>query len=125
MTYFNGFISIFFYFQTNSTSTSYFSLGSNCHCEAGVEYKSPKLFLITPTYRRLLHKNFVLNSRIFFRNEQEAELTRLGQTLLLVKNFVWIIVEDSKVVTNRLKNILQKFQSINIIIIAGFIKKNN
>jgi len=40
----------------------------------------PTLYFITPTYPR---------------REQVAELTRLGQTLLLVKNIHWIVAEDS------------------------------
>lgn len=41
----------------------------------------PVIYFITPTYTR---------------REQVAELTRLSQTLLHIKNLVWIIAEDSK-----------------------------
>lgn len=44
------------------------------------ETSSPILYIITPTYTR---------------REQIAELTRLGQTLLLVKHVHWIVAEDS------------------------------
>ena len=39
------------------------------------------LYVITPTYRR---------------PEQVAELTRMAQTLLLVRNVHWLVVEDAK-----------------------------
>ena len=55
----------------------------------------------------------------FYRPEQEAELTRLGQTLLHVTRLTWIIVEDYRAVTDRLKHILQKFPSLNIVLMAG------
>ena len=42
--------------------------------------KSPSIFFITPTYPR---------------REQVAELTRLGQTLLLAGNVHWVVAEDS------------------------------
>lgn len=41
---------------------------------------SPSIFFITPTYPR---------------REQVAELTRLGQTLLLAGNVHWVVAEDS------------------------------
>lgn len=56
----------------------------------------------------------------FSRPEQEAELTRLGQTLLHVTRLTWIIVEDYRTVTDRLKHILQKFPSLNIVLMAGY-----
>ena len=55
----------------------------------------------------------------FSRAEQEAELTRLGQTLLHVTQLTWIVVEDDRAVTDRLKHILQKFPSLNIVLMAG------
>ena len=42
---------------------------------------SPTIFFITPTYPR---------------REQVAELTRLGQTLLLAGNVHWVVAEDSE-----------------------------
>ena len=59
-----------------------------------------ELFIITPTYRR---------------QEQEAELTRLGQTLLLAGKMTWIVVEDRQEVSERTRNILAKFSSLNIV----------
>ncbi|XP_063600681.1 galactosylgalactosylxylosylprotein 3-beta-glucuronosyltransferase P-like [Penaeus indicus] len=41
---------------------------------------SPKIYVITPTYRR---------------PEQVAELTRLSQTLMLVPNLHWLVAEDA------------------------------
>ena len=36
-----------------------------------------------------------------------------------VTDLTWIVVEDDRKVTNRLKNILQKFPSLNIVLMAG------
>ena len=69
-----------------------------------------EVFVITPT---------------FPRHEQEAELTRLGQTLMLAGNLTWIVVEDSQVVSSKLRNILNKFSTLNIVLMAGGGKKNS
>ena len=45
-----------------------------------LDHVTPVIYFITPTYAR---------------REQVAELTRLSQTLLHIKNLVWIIAEDS------------------------------
>ena len=74
----------------------------------------------TQGYLRAM-ENFVLLA--FYRPEQEAELTRLGQTLLHVGRLTWIIVEDYTTVTDRLKHILQKFPSLNIVLMAGIVQK--
>ena len=73
------------------------------------------------TQGNLRSLNFVLLA--FYRPEQEAELTRLGQTLMHVSRLTWIIVEDYTIVTNRLKLILQKFPSLNIVLMAGITEK--
>ena len=52
---------------------------------------TPVIYFITPTYAR---------------REQVAELTRLSQTLLHVKNLVWIIAEDSTSCSNVVSNTL-------------------
>ena len=70
------------------------------------EGEQEELFIVTPTYSR---------------QEQEAELTRLGQTLLLAGNVTWIVVEDRQEVSQRTKNILAKFSSLNIVLMAGCI----
>ena len=46
-----------------------------------LDQELPVIYFVTPTYPR---------------REQVAELTRLSQTLLNVKNLVWIIAEDAK-----------------------------
>ncbi|XP_059481266.1 galactosylgalactosylxylosylprotein 3-beta-glucuronosyltransferase I [Neocloeon triangulifer] len=51
----------------------------------------PVIFAVTPTYAR---------------PEQKAELTRLYQTLLLVPNLHWVIVEDAEAPTPLVKNLL-------------------
>ena len=59
--------------------------------KSGWDPKLPIIYAITPTYRRFL---------------QKAELTRLSQTLQKVKNFHWIVVEDSHEKTNLVKRFL-------------------
>lgn len=52
----------------------------------------PYIYAITPTYDRLV---------------QKAELTRLIHTFLHVRNFHWILVEDSKERTRKITNLLK------------------
>ena len=63
----------------------------------------PTIFAITPTYARPV---------------QKAELVRLSQTLLHVKNFHWIVVEDSESETRLVKEFLQhsglKYTLLNV-----------
>ncbi|XP_047997726.1 galactosylgalactosylxylosylprotein 3-beta-glucuronosyltransferase I-like isoform X2 [Leguminivora glycinivorella] len=63
----------------------------------------PTIYGITPTYARLA---------------QKADLTRLSQTLMLVKNFHWIVIEDSasktKLVENLLKESNLKYTHLNV-----------
>ena len=55
--------------------------------------KIPPIYFITPTYKRLT---------------QKADLIRICQTLMLVPNLVWIVIEDdvrpSELVTNLLEH---------------------
>jgi galactosylgalactosylxylosylprotein 3-beta-glucuronosyltransferase 3 len=51
----------------------------------------PTIYVITPTYKRPV---------------QKAELTRLCHTFLLVPNLHWIVIEDSKITTDGVKNLL-------------------
>lgn len=71
--------------------------------KSGWDPKLPTIYAITPTYRRFL---------------QKAELTRLSQTLKHVKNFHWIVVEDSHEKTNLVKRFLSncglKYTHLNI-----------
>ncbi|XP_013194965.1 galactosylgalactosylxylosylprotein 3-beta-glucuronosyltransferase I isoform X2 [Amyelois transitella] len=63
----------------------------------------PIIYGITPTYTRLA---------------QKADLTRLSQTLMLVKNFHWIVVEDAETKTDLVKNFLKetglKYTHLNV-----------
>lgn len=63
----------------------------------------PTIYGITPTYPRLT---------------QKADLTRLSQTLMLVKNFHWIVIEDTeektKLVANLLKESNLKYTHLNV-----------
>lgn len=51
----------------------------------------PIIYAITPTYKRYV---------------QKAELTRISQTLKLVPNVHWIVVEDSEEKTDLVRNLL-------------------
>lgn len=51
----------------------------------------PTIFAITPTYKRYV---------------QKAELTRISQTLTLVPNIYWIIVEDADEKSELVRNLL-------------------
>ncbi|XP_005106938.1 galactosylgalactosylxylosylprotein 3-beta-glucuronosyltransferase 2 [Aplysia californica] len=53
----------------------------------------PVIYLITPTYTRM---------------EQKAELTRLSQTLMHVKNIHWIVIEDADAKTNLVARFLKQ-----------------
>ncbi|KAL4715803.1 hypothetical protein ACJJTC_006382 [Scirpophaga incertulas] len=63
----------------------------------------PTIYGITPTYARLA---------------QKADLTRLSQTLMLVKNFHWIVIEDSETKTKLVENLLKesglKYTHLNV-----------
>lgn len=51
----------------------------------------PTIYAITPTY---------------WRHVQKAELTRLSQTLRLVPNLHWIVIEDSETKTDLVRHLL-------------------
>lgn len=51
----------------------------------------PLIYAITPTYWRLV---------------QKAELTRISQTLQLVPNVHWIVIEDSETKSDLVRNLL-------------------
>lgn len=51
----------------------------------------PTIYAVTPTYWRYV---------------QKAELTRISQTLALVPNVHWIVVEDSETKTDLVRNLL-------------------
>ncbi|VEN36155.1 unnamed protein product [Callosobruchus maculatus] len=62
------------------------------HLEANRDQKSvPTIYAITPTY---------------YRYVQKAELTRISQTLKLVPNVHWIVVEDAEEKTNLVRNLI-------------------
>ncbi|KAF7989703.1 hypothetical protein HCN44_008377 [Aphidius gifuensis] len=51
------------------------------------------LYIITPTYRR---------------SEQIPELTRMSHTLMLVDNIHWLVIEDSKIPTKQVTQLLER-----------------
>lgn len=53
------------------------------------------LYIVTPTYPR---------------SEQVAELTRLGQTLKLVPDLLWLVVEDATTRTKAVEKLLARLQ---------------
>ena len=54
----------------------------------------PTIYFVTPTYPR---------------REQMAELTRLAQTLLHIKNLRWVVAEDSIYFSKMLNSLLERF----------------
>ena len=62
----------------------------NSNSHVNVQPNVP-IYFVTPTYSR---------------REQMAELTRLSQTLLHIKNLVWIIAEDSETCSPLVKRVL-------------------
>lgn len=60
----------------------------------GVSGEPSTVYVITPTYRR---------------PEQVADLTRLAQTLMLVRDIHWLVIEDSHVKSPHLGVLLQSF----------------
>ena len=69
-----------------------------------LDHDKPVIYFITPTYSR---------------REQVTELTRLLQTLLHIKNLVWIIAEDSASCTDTVSNTLlrhkKKFPYVHLL----------
>nr|XP_033812818.1 galactosylgalactosylxylosylprotein 3-beta-glucuronosyltransferase 3 [Geotrypetes seraphini] len=74
----------------------------------------PTIYAITPTYSRLV---------------QKAELLRLSQTFLHVKNFHWIVVEDSVTKTRLVGDLLTqsglKFTHLNVETSSDYKLKQN
>ncbi|CAK1543178.1 unnamed protein product [Leptosia nina] len=74
-----------------------------CQITSEVAPYLPTIYGITPTYARLA---------------QKADLTRLSQTLMLVRNFHWVVIEDSetktKLVANLLKESTLKYTHLNV-----------
>ncbi|KAF9807866.1 hypothetical protein SFRURICE_000647 [Spodoptera frugiperda] len=74
-----------------------------CQFNAEVSSYLPVIYGITPTYARLA---------------QKADLTRLSQTLMHIKNLHWVVIEDSaektKLVANLLKESNLKYTHLNI-----------
>lgn len=52
------------------------------------------IYVITPTYRR---------------PEQIADMTRMAQTLMLVRDIHWLVIEDTHVKSEQLSSLLQSF----------------
>lgn len=57
------------------------------------ENNEPPIYIVTPTYRR---------------PEQAAELTRMAQTLMHLPNIFWLVVEDAKVKSEMVSQLLKK-----------------
>ena len=46
-------------------------------------------------------------------------MTRLGQTLMHISDLTWIVIEDDHKVTDKLKKIMAKFSTLQIVLMAG------
>jgi len=65
-----------------------------CGSSYGSQVDNDTIYFITPTYTR---------------REQIAELTRLGQTLLLADKLHWVVAEDSNSCSQLVSSLLQRF----------------
>lgn len=72
----------------------YVVYGSGCAAGAPPPAAGPTIYVVTPTYRR---------------PEQVADLTRLAQTLMLVRDVHWLVVEDAHVKSPQLSALLRSF----------------
>lgn len=63
----------------------------NRHRQINLEMSKRCIYLITPTYSR---------------PTQKADLTRMAQTLMLVPNIVWVVVEDAEDITQLVGRLL-------------------
>ncbi|XP_042878392.1 galactosylgalactosylxylosylprotein 3-beta-glucuronosyltransferase P-like [Penaeus japonicus] len=76
-------------------------LEEHCAADDGVHVEGhevkkkawPPLYVITPTYRR---------------NTQMADMTRMSQTLMLVPNLHWIVVEDAEKTSQVVRDLLDR-----------------
>lgn len=67
---------------------------SNCDLAVPTpEWPEPSLYIVTPTYRR---------------PEQLPELTRMAQTLMHVRNLVWLVIEDANTTSPLVTALLDK-----------------
>ena len=83
-------------------------------------YQNKELLLLTHQQLSLIERiheeklNNITHSRIYavtptyYRSVQKAELTRLSQTLRLIPDIFWIVVEDSDNKTDLVKNLLSE-----------------
>lgn len=69
------------------------SKGCDYSISSSVAWPEPTLYIITPTYRR---------------PEQLAELTRMAQTLMHVRNLIWLVIEDANSPTELVTKLLDK-----------------
>jgi len=66
------------------------------HCLSTLEEGNQNvIYIVTPTYRR---------------PEQQAELTRLAQTLMHVPNIYWLLIEDAKEKSELISKLLKKWE---------------
>ncbi|KAL0268082.1 UNVERIFIED_CONTAM: hypothetical protein PYX00_010153 [Menopon gallinae] len=67
---------------------------SNCDVTMPTpEWPEPSLYIVTPTYRR---------------PEQLPELTRMAQTLMHVRNLIWLVIEDANKTSPLVTKLLDK-----------------
>ncbi|XP_043283254.1 galactosylgalactosylxylosylprotein 3-beta-glucuronosyltransferase P-like [Venturia canescens] len=66
------------------------------------------LYIITPTFRR---------------PEQMAELTRLSQTLMLVENLHWLVIEDAKMLSPQIARFLSRTGLVFEHLVAPMLKE--
>ncbi|XP_076274651.1 glucuronyltransferase I isoform X1 [Rhynchophorus ferrugineus] len=73
------------------------------HLDSDKHYEGPTIYCITPTYSRYV---------------QKAELTRISQTLKLVPNVHWIVIEDAMEKTDLVRNLISESKLITTHLVA-------
>ena len=73
-------------------------------CTASTNSSKPLIYFVTPTYPR---------------REQAAELTRLAQTLLHIKDLHWVLAEDAKQCSNLIPSLMKRYPTLPFTYLAS------
>jgi len=73
-------------------------------CTTSTNSSKPLIYFVTPTYPR---------------REQAAELTRLAQTLLHIKDLHWVLAEDAKQCSNLIPSLMKRYPTLPFTYLAS------